>query len=120
MAFLIGFASAVAGILIGRALAPRPPLPRPDWIVNNRGELGVRVGHRYFFCYRGQSLEYLADPAQPRSMRWRPIDPREFGEVVRPCSAGPLDGDYDAGDGWHPLPLPPMSPFDATFASWKQ
>jgi hypothetical protein len=57
----------------------------PEWVVNDLGELGVKVGGRFFFCYKGYSLEYKEgthDDGTP--MLWRLVGKREFGETVWP------------------------------------
>lgn len=73
----------------------------PVWIVNDLGELGVRVGSRFFFLYKGDNLEYgtnsesrdagvsLHDDGTP--MRYRIVGKREFGEVCYPLK-WTLDG----------------------------
>lgn len=61
--------------------------PMPEglmWIVNDQGELGVKIGKRLFFIYKGEPLEYTAEP-----IRYRQIGKREFGE------SGPISPDFD-------------------------
>lgn len=56
----------------------------PKWIVNDLGELGVKVGGRFFFLYKGDNIEYdgIHDDGSP--MLYRPVGKREFGETVMP------------------------------------
>ena len=57
----------------------------PEWIVNDNGELGVKVGDRFFFLYKGESFEYkdaTHDDGTP--MRYRVVGKREFGETCWP------------------------------------
>jgi hypothetical protein len=57
----------------------------PIWIVNNLGELGVKVGNRCFFLYKGENIEYedaLNDDDTP--MMYRIVGKREFGETCKP------------------------------------
>lgn len=70
--------------------------PKPDdvieWVVNDSGELGVRIinpvhpdGDRFFFLYKGYSIEYSNgehDDGSP--MYWREVYKREFGECCHP------------------------------------
>jgi len=49
----------------------------PLWIVNEYGELGVRVDGVNYYLYKGESLR---DDDKP----WRAVEKREFGEVCRP------------------------------------
>jgi hypothetical protein len=60
----------------------------PDWIVNDIGELGVKINGRCFFMYKGESLEYddccHDDDGSP--MMYRLIGKREFGETCHPLS----------------------------------
>ena len=78
----------------------QPPLAgevtdEPEWIVNDLGELGVRVGSRFFFLYKGDNIEYgtdgignsrdgvaLHDDGTP--MNYRIVGKREFGETCQP------------------------------------
>lgn len=52
----------------------------PSWVVNSLGELGVKIGERLFFLYKGQSLEY----PKGGDMQWRYVMKREFGETCHP------------------------------------
>ncbi len=61
------------------------------WIVNDSGELGVKVGGRCFFLYKGESLEYSGDDGvclhdDGTPMLYRPVGKREFGETCWPLS----------------------------------
>ncbi|WP_243771982.1 MULTISPECIES: hypothetical protein [Burkholderia cepacia complex] len=81
------------------AAHPGQPEPRtevtdtePQWIVNDLGELGVKVGGRFFFLYKGDNIEYgansssdgiaLHDDGSP--MQYRIVGKREFGETCLP------------------------------------
>lgn len=57
----------------------------PDWIVNDLGELGVRIHGRCYFCYKGYSLEYT-EPVHGDGtpILYRTVGKREFGETVWP------------------------------------
>lgn len=72
-----------------------PPLPEPQWIVNDLGELGVRVGDRFFFLYKGDNIEYgvdgigeaengIAIHEDGKPMKYRMVGKREFGETCWP------------------------------------
>jgi hypothetical protein len=97
----------------------------PIWIVNDLGELGVEVGGRCFFLYKGDNIEYedgAHDDGTP--MLYRIVGKREFGETQWPqkwLDAGrcqsrytekliydPVlsDGRQEDGD-WKPLPIKP-------------
>lgn len=84
---------------VSSLLTPRPqavPMTdEPEWIVNDLGELGVRVGSRFFFLYKGDNIEYgtdgisdsrdgvaLHDDGTP--MHYRIVGKREFGETCWP------------------------------------
>ena len=73
-----------------------------EWIVNNRGELGVKIGKTFAFLYKGQSIEYTE--AGPE-MRWRHVQKREFGECCHPRTMSEHGQKelYTVGDGWRPL-----------------
>lgn len=58
------------------------------WIVNDLAELGVKIGDRYLFLYKGESIEYedgKHDDGTP--ILWRPVGKREFGETCKPLKA---------------------------------
>ncbi len=52
------------------------------WIVNDISELGVRVGSKNFFLYKGYSLCY-----DEENHAWRQVFKREFGECCHPWDA---------------------------------
>ena len=65
----------------------------PVWIVNDLGELGVKVCGRFFFLYKGENIEYgevseveggvcLHDDGS--KMKYRIVGKREFGETCWP------------------------------------
>lgn len=72
-----------------------------QWIVNDEGELGVKIGNRCFFLYKGGSLVYNGKHDDGRQMMYRPVKKREFGECCHP-DCGPVD--LDDSDTWKPLP----------------
>ena len=65
-------------------------MAEPEWIVNDDGELGVKVGRRFYFLYKGDNLEYkdgvdgIAHHDDGTQMKYRPVGKREFGETVWP------------------------------------
>jgi hypothetical protein len=102
-----------------------------EWVVNEIAELGVKIGNRFFFLYKGRSIVYntAADEAVDGKgpMKWRVVGKREFGEVVKPTQehlghpkARDADGNYalpvydDNGPlengGWALMPLQPDEP----------
>lgn len=60
----------------------------PMWIVNDLGELGVKVGDRFFFLYKGRNIEYsdVMHEDDGTQMKWRQVGKREFGETQWPAS----------------------------------
>jgi hypothetical protein len=87
-----------------------------EWVVNDIGELGVKIGNQFFFLYKGRSLVY-GDRDPGPTMRWRLVYKREFGEVCHPppktqysFDRGELnqDGTYTFGneEDWQDLPFP--------------
>ncbi|HWT35756.1 MAG TPA: hypothetical protein VN289_05705 [Paraburkholderia sp.] len=69
--------------------------PEPTWIVNDLGELGVKVGTRFFFLYKGENIEYGTEPDATvkdcvalhddgTPMMYRIVGKREFGETCLP------------------------------------
>jgi len=102
----------------------------PMWIVNNYGELGVKVNGRFFFLYKGRNFEYddkcPDDDEFPR--KYRKVGKREFGEVQHPhewvkncrIPPGEYKDDVDTIDGsplpldykWKLLPLAKYIPWD--------
>lgn len=57
----------------------------PLWIVNDLGELGVRVNGRCFFLYKGGNIEYKNGRHEDGSpMLYRRVGKREFGETQWP------------------------------------
>ncbi len=82
-----------------------------EWVVNNLAELGVKVMGRYFFCYKGLSIEYTSDNNHndhERPMKVRRVFKREFGECVHPPELERLTVSYDEKmpGGWELLPQP--------------
>ena len=96
------------------------------WVVNDMGELGVKIHGRCFFLYKGESLEYADgtghDDGTPTL--YREVGKREFGETVWPqawIKAGRSEARYNLelvytpglSDGepgdpryqWAPLPV---------------
>ena len=60
-------------------------MQKPIWIVNSMGELGVKLGDRCFFLYKGDNIEYesgLHDDGTP--IMFRIVGKREFGETCQP------------------------------------
>lgn len=58
---------------------------KPDWVVNDLGELGVRIHGHCYFCYKGDSLEYQTPKhGDGTPMLYRLVGKREFGETVWP------------------------------------
>jgi hypothetical protein len=79
-----------------------------EWVVNDNAELGVKIGDKFFWCYKGESLVYddgrHDDGTQ---MLWRHVGKREFGECIHPINYGDLTriGTVSVTDGreWFPV-----------------
>lgn len=51
------------------------------WIVNDCGELGIKIFDRFFFIYKRELFEYENNPHEDGSIfKYRKIEKREFGE----------------------------------------
>lgn len=102
---------------------------KPEWIVNDLGELGVKINGEFFFLYKGDSLQYgekgdaKAKHDNGEVMKYRTVGKREFGETCWPLAwtiAGMREARYTAdlafieglsdgspADGqWQDLPAP--------------
>jgi len=116
-------------LVVARAIEKYRTLQEVDeplWVVNNIGELGVRVGARFFFLYKGESIEYkegdnVREEGYGRDaipLKWRKVNKREFGEVQHPEGwyerqmykdeeyLPPIPNATKAEEHWQLLPLP--------------
>ena len=91
---------------------PNFPITAKDveWVVNDNAELGVKIGNRMFFLYKGESLEYTSRlHGDNETVRlWRPVGNREFGQCCHPEGVDYVDLEnfnfkYKS-DGWQPWP----------------
>lgn len=80
-----------------------------EWVTNDNGELGVKIGEQFFFLYKGESFVYesgLHDNGTP--LHWRPVFKREFGECAHPINHNDYSkiGTVSLGDSdlWKQLP----------------
>jgi hypothetical protein len=99
-----------------------------EWVVNSLGELGVCSNGRYYFLYKGRSIEYDGNCEDADAIMVRPVGKREFGEVCKPIGCLKVEngilydrtpypyleeliynpGLSDPGDySWRPLPSRP-------------
>lgn len=72
-----------------------------QWVVNDNAELGVKIGGKYFWLYKGESLEYRDkkhDDGTP--IKYRQVGKREFGECCYPLHLKRMPDKYTEGDGW--------------------
>lgn len=85
------------------------PIPAEEvlWVVNDLGELGVRIGRTSYFLWCGKSFVYKDTHEDGQVMQQRLIRRREFGDACHPLGFDPQMGDdngvYFEGDGWFPL-----------------
>ena len=53
-----------------------------EWVVNEYGELGIKIGDRIGYLYKGYFIEYTPEiRGTDEAPRWRHVYKREFGEV---------------------------------------
>jgi len=105
---------------LGLAALERQGSGEPVWVVNDLGELGVKLGERFFFLYKGDNIEYGGLHDDGSQMMWRIVGKREFGETCQPLekfrsrwkdfyreplvyTPGLSDGKPEDGE-WRPLP----------------
>lgn len=87
-----------------------------QWVVNDLGELGIKVSGQFFFLYKGTSLSYGPAPERENGqpMRYRPVFKREFGECCHPINR--KDPSKDGGvfltdsNQWKPIVETPVAP----------
>jgi hypothetical protein len=71
------------------------------WVVNDNAELGVKIGSKFYWLYKGRSLEYKDnkhDDGTP--IKYRQVGKREFGECCHPLHLQRLRERYTDGVGW--------------------
>lgn len=88
----------IEGEPISQHVAGATPLTNDDvkWVVNEYGELGVRIHGKNYYLYKGESytcdiFESCDGSGEQRPMRWRPVEKREFGEVCLPLESRHAD-----------------------------
>lgn len=69
---------------LSTVVPPHPADDEPTWIVNDIGELGVKIRDRFFFLYKGGNIEYDGEHDEGDRMKWRIVGKREFGETCWP------------------------------------
>lgn len=52
----------------------------PIWIVNELGELGVRIEGQNYYLYKGENYQ-ASEHEDGRPLQWRRVEKREFGEL---------------------------------------
>ena len=50
------------------------------WIVNDLGELGIKIFDNCIFMYKGELFQYHENPHPEKPFKYRIINKREFGE----------------------------------------
>lgn len=70
-----------------------------QWVVNDSAELGVKIVGKFFWLYKGESLDYTThDDDTP--IKYRQVGKREFGECCHPLHLKRLPERYTEGEGW--------------------
>ena len=72
-----------------------------EWVVNDTGELGVKIGSNIFFLYKGESLRYSQPTHEDGTPRmYRRVEKWEFGESCLALGVKDEDSRYTEGSGW--------------------
>ena len=50
------------------------------WIVNDLGELGIKIFDNCIFMYKGELFQYTENPHPEKPFKYRTVNKREFGE----------------------------------------
>jgi hypothetical protein len=72
-----------------------------EWILNDKGEIGVKVGDQQFFLYKGESLMYSSLEEDGPS-GYRLVGKRELDETLSLDSVFDKEGFLDRGT-FYPL-----------------
>lgn len=95
---------------------PRIDASDVQWIVNDMGELGVKIGDQFFFLYRGKSHNYgEMTHMDGTPILYRPVGKYEFGETVIVKAHQGMEEEDRFSD-----PVPELEERDNPEYQWKQ
>lgn len=80
-------------------LADPAPLRSTDveWIINDQGEIGVKILDQFFFVHKGASFMYASPEGENTPKKYRAIGKRELGESCKIDDERLVDGYLDRG-----------------------
>lgn len=102
-----------------RRLAGPIPADAVTWVVNDLGELGVRIEGTSYFMYKGGSIIYGSPHNDGTRMMQRPIQKSEFGEGTYTFTAMVTDSRGAQSTNTSPLAVVVARPPLLQFGQWS-